>query len=85
MCFCVQLRKVGAGRLSHTLNLLVPTLGAVVLVTYGLCENLRNFVFGVLVPQYHYSYPVALSFGQVGASSPPPLPGGPDPGFRSDA
>lgn len=67
MCLCVQLRSVEAGLLFHTLNPLVPTVCLLVLVAYGLCEKLRNFVFGIFVPQYHYSYSVALSFGQVGA------------------
>lgn len=67
MCFCVQLRKVEAGLVFHTPNPLAPTFCLVVLVTYGLCEKLRNFVFGIFVPQYHYSYSVALGFGQVGA------------------
>lgn len=67
VCFCVQLRNLGAGLVFRTLNPLVPTFCLVVLVTYGLCDKLRNFVFGIFVPQYHYPYSVALSFGQVGA------------------
>lgn len=67
MCFVVQLRNVEAGLLFHTLHPLVPTFCVLVLVIYGLCDELRNFVFGIFVPQYHYSYAVALSFGQVGA------------------
>lgn len=56
-----------AGLVFHSLNALVPSLCLVALLTYGLCDKLRNFVFGVFVPQYHYSYPVALSLGQVAA------------------
>lgn len=67
VCFCVQLRNMEAGLVFHLQKLLVPTFCLVVLVTYGLCDKLRNFVFGIFVPQYHYAYSVALSFGQVGA------------------
>lgn len=54
----------------HTLKFLVPTLGLVVVLTYGLFDQLRNFVFGIFIPQYHYPYSVALSFAQVGVSPP---------------
>lgn len=66
VCFCVQLRNLEAGLVFRTLNPLVPTFCLVVLVTYGLCDKLRNFVLGIFVPQYHYPYSVSLSFGQVG-------------------
>lgn len=65
MSFVEKLRNLEAGLVFRTLNPLVPTFCLVVLVTYGLCDKLRNFVFGIFVPQYHYPYSVALSFGQV--------------------
>lgn len=65
MSFVEKLRNVEAGLLFLTLHPLVSTFCVLVLVTYWLCDELRNFVFGIFVPQYHYSYAVALSFGQV--------------------
>ncbi|XP_067372744.1 uncharacterized protein si:ch211-248a14.8 isoform X2 [Channa argus] len=50
---------------THLLKSLLPTLGLVVVVIYGLADKLRNFVAGIFIPQYHYPYAVALSFAQV--------------------
>lgn len=61
-----RLRQTEAGLLLHAVKLLLPASSLVLVLTYGLCDRLRDFVFGILVPQYHYSYSVALSFGQVG-------------------
>ncbi|KAM7385409.1 hypothetical protein PAMP_001495 [Pampus punctatissimus] len=49
---------------SHTLKPLVPVLVLVVVVIYGLAQNLRNFVANIFIPQYHYPYAVALCFAQ---------------------
>ncbi|XP_077586028.1 uncharacterized protein LOC144205494 isoform X2 [Stigmatopora nigra] len=43
----------------------LTALCAVVFFLYGLADQLRSFVAGVFLPQYHYPYAVALSFGQV--------------------
>lgn len=64
--FCVQLRNMEAKPVLHTPKFLVSTLGLVAVLTYGLFDQLRNFVFGIFIPQYHYPYSVALSFAQVG-------------------
>lgn len=46
---------------------LLPILYLGVAVIYGLADNLCNFVTGIFIPQYHFPFSVALSFGQVGA------------------
>ncbi|XP_029690924.1 uncharacterized protein isoform X2 [Takifugu rubripes] len=60
-----MLRNMEAKPVLHTLKFLVPTLCLVAMLTYGLFDQLRNFVFGIFIPQYHYPYSVALSFAQV--------------------
>ncbi|XP_044070348.1 uncharacterized protein si:ch211-248a14.8 [Siniperca chuatsi] len=50
---------------SHTLKPLLPTLCLVAVVIYGLVDKLRNFVAGIFIPQYHYTYAVSLCFAQV--------------------
>uniref|UniRef100_A0A3B3BTW3 Si:ch211-207n2.7 n=1 Tax=Oryzias melastigma TaxID=30732 RepID=A0A3B3BTW3_ORYME len=47
---------------NHALKPLIPTFCLVVVLVYGLADRLRNFVVGIFIPQYHYPYPVALSF-----------------------
>ncbi|XP_053731896.1 uncharacterized protein si:ch211-248a14.8 isoform X1 [Synchiropus splendidus] len=49
----------------QALKPLIPTFCLLVMVVYGLGEKLRNFVVRIFIPQYHYPYAVALSFGQV--------------------
>lgn len=50
---------------NQALKPLIPTFCLGLLVIYGLADKLRNFVIGLFIPQYHYHYPVVLSFGQV--------------------
>ncbi|XP_004077361.1 uncharacterized protein LOC101163599 [Oryzias latipes] len=50
---------------NHALKPLIPTFCLVVVLIYGLADRLRNFVAGIFIPQYHFPYPVALSFAQV--------------------
>ncbi|XP_034041362.1 uncharacterized protein LOC117523858 [Thalassophryne amazonica] len=50
---------------THVLNPLGLTLCLVVAVIYSLTDKLRNFVAGIFIPQYHFTYAVALCFGQV--------------------
>uniref|UniRef100_H2LK94 Si:ch211-207n2.7 n=1 Tax=Oryzias latipes TaxID=8090 RepID=H2LK94_ORYLA len=47
---------------NHALKPLIPTFCLVVVLIYGLADRLRNFVAGIFIPQYHFPYPVALSF-----------------------
>lgn len=51
---------------NQVLQQLLPILCLGMAVIYGLADNLCNFVTGIFIPQYHFPFSVALSFGQVG-------------------
>uniref|UniRef100_A0A146P4M0 Si:ch211-207n2.7 n=1 Tax=Fundulus heteroclitus TaxID=8078 RepID=A0A146P4M0_FUNHE len=50
---------------NHALKPLIPTFCFLVVIIYSQADKLRNFVAGIFIPQYHYSFPVALCFTQV--------------------
>ncbi|XP_040034130.2 uncharacterized protein LOC120820451 [Gasterosteus aculeatus] len=50
---------------NRALKSLAPTLCLAGVMTYALADELRNFVAGVFIPQYHFPYAVALCFAQV--------------------
>lgn len=52
---------------NQVLQQLLPILYLGVAIIYSLADNLYNFVAGIFIPQYHFPFSVALSFGQVGA------------------
>lgn len=55
---------------NRALKSLAPTLCLAGVMTYALADELRNFVAGVFIPQYHFPYAVALCFAQVGTRRP---------------